>query len=1047
MVFFNYALRKLNAKIVYYGPGLCGKTTNLVWIHDHFEGGERGKMISLATEGDRTIFFDLLPIEIGSIRGMDVTLQLYTVPGQVHYNSTRQLVLRGADGVVFVADSQRAMQSSNIDSFKNLQENLLLQGIALDGFPLVLQFNKRDLRDTVSVEELNDDLNTFSVPIFEAVATSGVGVQETLEGIVKLVMRNLRERYEGAAAGARTPGFEGPTPAKPSLRMPMPGGVRPPQQPAAPPSGSQAPGTPSLPPAPPLEEQAKMTPPPPPTVRVYTQDEGATTVDFSKTQGPGFIEGFGVEGVDEEAPTSVYQIGDELGVDAPEAPAQEEQPASAPPVADEFDPHATEVLDVGRETFTDMHTGHDLQAPETREAEPVEPQAVDTSEADVFQPAEDSTPEFELDDGQPEGVLEPAPEPALEALSEPAPEPEPEPLVESLPEPEPEPVLEAEPELVSEPFAEPFPEPEFEPPVEPVPEPELASETLPDISPELEPEQLVEPVSEPDFKYVAEQLTETVSEPEPEQLVELISEPELAAEPPQEAVSEPEPEPLVEPVSEPEFEYVAEQLTEPVSGPEPEPVLEPASEPEVEFTAEQLGEPVSEPEPEPLVEPASEPEPEPEFAAEPLAEPFPEAESLIGPEVEFSAEQPTEPVTGPEPEPFPEVSSSVFDRPTDEQILETATTTVEADSERAAESFADIDTGALEADFTTAHDEGAAPPVEAAGPASEDRYEDWISAPSPFAPKPLEASRLREVAESAARFADLGEPATGEALPGPVEPPEPPEPAPAQLETVAFETLSPESAEPVEIPEAVPEEPAMWEETSAEEILAEESARQEALDDGDFSAQPVSVDEIEPPEKYRVETAMADLEALQEVPAEPPATEEAELPEEIPSEPLAVEEPELLEEIPDQPPPMEEPEQLEEISEEASPIWEPEQLEEFAAQASVMDEAQFAEETLAEAEEVGEDVSSAAFEAMEVEEPAAIEPAERRDVSVTAGDNALQLRLHGTGAIVESGQVRELDIEVPVPGAWVGNRRVTLQLRLTLTPDTEDENGGPGSPS
>ncbi|TFG39352.1 MAG: hypothetical protein E4H44_02260, partial [Candidatus Aminicenantes bacterium] len=145
MVFFNYALRKLNAKIVYYGPGLCGKTTNLAWIHDHFEGGERGKMISLATEGDRTIFFDLLPLEIGSIRGMDVTLQLYTVPGQVHYNSTRQLVLRGADGVVFVADSQRAMQSSNIESFRNLRENLLLQGISLEGFPLALQFNKRDL--------------------------------------------------------------------------------------------------------------------------------------------------------------------------------------------------------------------------------------------------------------------------------------------------------------------------------------------------------------------------------------------------------------------------------------------------------------------------------------------------------------------------------------------------------------------------------------------------------------------------------------------------------------------------------------------------------------------------------------------------------------------------------------------------------------------------------------------------------------------------------------------------------------------------------------
>ena len=199
MVFFNYALRKLNAKIVYYGPGLCGKTTNLQWIHDHFEGGQRGKMISLATEGDRTIFFDLLPIDIGSIRGMDVTLQLYTVPGQVHYNSTRQLVLRGADGVVFVADSQRTMKASNAESFENLQENLMLQGIDIKDFPHILQFNKRDLRDLLSTEDLNESLNVFSCPIFEAIATEGIGVQESLEGIVKLVMRNLREKYEPVA--------------------------------------------------------------------------------------------------------------------------------------------------------------------------------------------------------------------------------------------------------------------------------------------------------------------------------------------------------------------------------------------------------------------------------------------------------------------------------------------------------------------------------------------------------------------------------------------------------------------------------------------------------------------------------------------------------------------------------------------------------------------------------------------------------------------------------------------------------------------------------
>lgn len=196
MVFFNYALRKLNTKIVYYGPGLCGKTTNLQWIHDHFEGGEKGKMVSLATEGDRTIFFDLLPLEIGTIRGMDVTLQLYTVPGQVHYNATRQLVLRGADGVVFVADSQRTMKNSNIDSLKNLEENLLLQGVKLGGFPHVLQFNKRDLGDVMEIEELDSSINTHSVPFFEAVATEGIGVEDTLGGIVKLVMRSLRDRYE-----------------------------------------------------------------------------------------------------------------------------------------------------------------------------------------------------------------------------------------------------------------------------------------------------------------------------------------------------------------------------------------------------------------------------------------------------------------------------------------------------------------------------------------------------------------------------------------------------------------------------------------------------------------------------------------------------------------------------------------------------------------------------------------------------------------------------------------------------------------------------------
>lgn len=353
MVFFNYALRKLNAKIVYYGPGLCGKTTNLAWIHDHFEGGERGKMISLATEGDRTIFFDLLPLEIGSIRGMDVTLQLYTVPGQVHYNSTRQLVLRGADGVVFVADSQRAMQNSNIESFRNLQENLLLQGISLEGFPLALQFNKRDLKDVRPVEEIDSDLNIFRVPIFEAVATEGVGVQETLEGIVKLVMRSLRERYEGAAAEARSPGAADPaatmraplgstprTPAVAPTPAPAPAPA-PPTPPAAvapptplPPRTVPTPPPSVTPPAVPTPTRAAAPPPqaiapPPSPVRqpaaptpapsraddiVFPEEEGARTRDFSKTVSPAPAPRPPVRGFEDEVSTAVYDVGDEVQI-------------------------------------------------------------------------------------------------------------------------------------------------------------------------------------------------------------------------------------------------------------------------------------------------------------------------------------------------------------------------------------------------------------------------------------------------------------------------------------------------------------------------------------------------------------------------------------------------------------------------------------------------------------------------------------------------------------------------------------------------------------
>src|SRR6187455_2253083 len=180
MVFFNYATMQMAAKIVYYGPGLCGKTTNLHHIYAKTSPQSRGEMVSLETETDRTLFFDLLPIDVGVIGGFKTRLQLYTVPGQVFYNTTRKLVLKGVDGVVFVADSQRPMLQANIDSFRNLEENLQEMGLSAETSPLVLQYNKRDLNDICSVDELNQALNRGNWPYQEASALTGQGVFETL---------------------------------------------------------------------------------------------------------------------------------------------------------------------------------------------------------------------------------------------------------------------------------------------------------------------------------------------------------------------------------------------------------------------------------------------------------------------------------------------------------------------------------------------------------------------------------------------------------------------------------------------------------------------------------------------------------------------------------------------------------------------------------------------------------------------------------------------------------------------------------------------------
>ncbi len=193
MVVINYNSREVSCKIVYYGPGLSGKTTNLQHVHDKVPGKTKGDLISLATDADRTLYFDFLPINIGDINGFTTKFQLYTVPGQVFYNATRKLVLRGVDGIVFVADSQSAKADENVESLDNLRENLAEYGLDLNTLPFVMQYNKRDLPDVMSVDELNELLNKQGWPVFEACASEGKGVFDTLKYVIKIVLDNAKK--------------------------------------------------------------------------------------------------------------------------------------------------------------------------------------------------------------------------------------------------------------------------------------------------------------------------------------------------------------------------------------------------------------------------------------------------------------------------------------------------------------------------------------------------------------------------------------------------------------------------------------------------------------------------------------------------------------------------------------------------------------------------------------------------------------------------------------------------------------------------------------
>ena len=193
MSFINYSSREINCKIVYYGPGLCGKTTNLQYVYAKTNPEAKGKMISLATETERTLFFDFLPLSLGEIRGFKTRFHLYTVPGQVFYDASRKLILKGVDGVVFVADSQIERMEANLESVENLRVNLGEQGYNLDKVPYVVQYNKRDLPNIATVDELRRLLNPRNVPEFQAVAPTGAGVFDTLKAVAKLVLTELKK--------------------------------------------------------------------------------------------------------------------------------------------------------------------------------------------------------------------------------------------------------------------------------------------------------------------------------------------------------------------------------------------------------------------------------------------------------------------------------------------------------------------------------------------------------------------------------------------------------------------------------------------------------------------------------------------------------------------------------------------------------------------------------------------------------------------------------------------------------------------------------------
>lgn len=239
MVQINFATREVSCKIVYYGPGLCGKTTNLQQVHSKVPAERRGNLTSIATEGDRTLFFDFMPLELGTVAGMNTKFQLYTVPGQVYYNATRKIVLEGVDGIVFVADSSPQRRQANLDSWQNLKDNLAEYGLDIRDIPLVIQFNKRDLPDAMPVEQMNRELNELGAPTFEAVAVTGEGVMPTLRRLSQMVLEKLNRQKPRRAAPRRAAAT--PVEAASAAKTAGPSTIEPEPAPAAQPTAA-APG-------------------------------------------------------------------------------------------------------------------------------------------------------------------------------------------------------------------------------------------------------------------------------------------------------------------------------------------------------------------------------------------------------------------------------------------------------------------------------------------------------------------------------------------------------------------------------------------------------------------------------------------------------------------------------------------------------------------------------------------------------------------------------------------------------------------------------------